>query len=129
MVPLAYYNGMEPRYWDWRFRLRGMPDINQRGSEGMGISNPRRVTCDPRTLGRPSRGAKAVVSCASKNKRRLRAKSEAICSRWEEQGAKRQSDGAAPRICSMEPYQITNALNQSESTYNGNLMMVSDRAK
>ena len=45
-------------------------DINQRGSEGMGISNPRRVACDPRTFGCPSRGVKAVVSCASKNKRR-----------------------------------------------------------
>ena len=74
MVPLAYDNGMGPHCWDWRFRLRGMPlmsvqaDINQRGSEGMGISNPRRVACDPRTFGHPSRGAKAVVSCASKNK-------------------------------------------------------------
>ena len=27
----------------------------------------------------------------------LRVKSEAICSRWEEQGAKRRSDGAAPK--------------------------------
>ena len=29
----------------------------------------------------------------------------------------------------MEQYQITNALNLSESTYDGNLKMVSDRAK
>ena len=61
-------------------------DINQRGSEGMGISNPCRVACDPRTFVCPSRGAKAIVSRASKNKRR--AQSEAICLRWEEQGAK-----------------------------------------
>ena len=71
--------------------MSAQADINQRGSEGMGISNPRRVACDPRTFGRPSRGVKAVVSCASKNKRR--AQSEAICSQWEEQGAKRRSDG------------------------------------
>ena len=101
MVPLAYDNGRGPRYWDWRFRLRGMPlmsvqaDINQCGSEGMGIFNPCRVACDPRTFGCPSRGAEAVLSCASKNKQR--AQSEAICSQWEEQGAKRQSDGAAPK--------------------------------
>ena len=96
MVPLAYDNGMGPRYWDWRFRLRGTPlmsaqaDINQRGSEGMGISNPRRVACDPRTFGCPSRGAKAVVSCARRSKE--------------------QSDeamGQPSRICSIEQYQIT----------------------
>ena len=77
----------------------------------------------------PSRGAKAVVSCFSKKNDELRAQSEVICSRWEEQGAKRRSDGWPPRICSVEQYQITNALNLSESTYDGNLKMVSDRAK
>ena len=50
--------------------MSAQADINQCGSEGMGISNPCRVTCDPRTFGRPSRGAKAIVFCASKNKRR-----------------------------------------------------------
>ena len=77
----------------------------------------------------PSRRAKAVVSCFSKKNDKLRAKREAICSWWEEQEAKRRSDGWPPRICSVEPYQITNALNLSESTYNGNLKMVSNRAK
>ena len=72
----------------------------------------------------PSRGAKAIVSCTSKKKGR--AQSEAICSQWEEQRTKRQSDGRPLRICSMESYQITNALNLSESTYDGNLKMVSD---
>ena len=63
-------------------------DINQRGSEGIGISNPCRVACDLRTFGRPSRGVKAVVSCAGKKNDELRVKSKAICSQWEEQGAK-----------------------------------------
>ena len=44
-------------------------------------------------------------------------------------GANEESDGRPLRICSMEPYQITNALNLSEITYSGNLKMVSDRAK
>ena len=44
-------------------------------------------------------------------------------------GANEESDGRSPRICSMEPYQITNALNLSEITCSGNLKMVSDRAK
>ena len=57
----------------------------------------------------PSRRAKAVVSCFSKKNDELRVKSEAICSWWEEQGAKRRSDGRPPRICRVEPYQITNA--------------------
>ena len=65
-------------------------DINQRGSEGMGISNPRRVACDPRTFGRLSRGAKAVVSCASKNKRRAQSSERSNLLMV------RQSDGAAP---------------------------------
>ena len=43
--------------------------------------------------------------------------------------ANEESDGRPPRICSMEPYQITNALNLSEITYTGNLKMISDRAK
>ena len=69
--------------------MSAQADINQHGSEGIGISNPRRVTCDPRTFGHPSRGAKAVISCASKKNNELRVKSEVICSQWEEQGAKR----------------------------------------
>ena len=56
----------------------------------------------------------------------LRAKSEAICSWWEEQGTKRRSDGRPLRVCRVEQYQITNALNLSESTYDGNIKMVSD---
>ena len=50
--------------------MSAQADINQHGSEGMGIFNPRRVACDLRTFGRLSREVKAVVSCASKNKRR-----------------------------------------------------------
>ena len=41
--------------------MSAQADINQHGSEGMGISNPHRVACDPRTFGRPSIRAKAVV--------------------------------------------------------------------
>ena len=67
----------------------------------------------------PSRGAKAMVSCFSKKNEELRGQSEAICSRWEEQGAKRRSDGRPLRTFSVEPYQSTNALNPSESTYSG----------
>ena len=44
-------------------------------------------------------------------------------------GANEESDGRTPRICRVEPYQITNALNLSEITYSGNLKMVSDQAK
>ena len=32
--------------------MSAQADINQRGLEGMGISNPRRVTYDPKTIGR-----------------------------------------------------------------------------
>ena len=49
--------------------MSAQADINQCGAEGMGISNPHRVACDPRTFGHQSRGAKAIVSCESKNKR------------------------------------------------------------
>ena len=59
-------------------------DINQRGSEGMGISNPHRVACDPRTFGRPSRGAKALFLVQARTNDELRVKSKAICSWWEE---------------------------------------------
>ena len=48
--------------------MSAQADIDQCGLEGMGISNPHRVACDPRTFGCLSRGAKAIVSCASKNK-------------------------------------------------------------
>ena len=54
--------------------MSAQADINQRGLEGMGISNPRRVDCDLSTFGRPSRRVKAVISCASKNKRRAQSK-------------------------------------------------------
>ena len=46
----------------------------------------------------PSRRAKAIVSCFSKKNDELRAKSEVICSRWEEQGAKRRNDGRPKRF-------------------------------
>ena len=96
-VPLAYYNGMGPRYWDWRFRLRGTPlmsaqaDINQHGHLQLEDYRP------------PSRGAKAVVSCASKKKRRAQSEKLMVG------GANEVSDGRPLRICSVEPYQITNA--------------------
>ena len=87
--------------------MSAQADIDQRGSEGMGISNPRRVACDPRTFGHPSRGAKPSFLAQARTNDERRAKSEVICSQWEEQGAKRRSDGRAPRICSVEQYQIT----------------------
>ena len=123
------------RYWDWRLWLRGTPlmsaqaDINQRGSEGMGISNPCRVACNLRTIGHRADERKPSFLAQARKNDELRAKSEAICSWWEEQGAKRQRDGRPLRICSVEQYQITNALNLSESTYDGNLKMVSNRVK
>ena len=43
----------------------------------------------PEDYRQPSRGMKAMVSCFSKKNDELRVKSEAICSWWEEQGAKR----------------------------------------
>ena len=104
---------MGPRYWDWRFRLRGTPfmsaqaDINQRGSEGMGISYPPQGRLRPEDYRPLSRGAKAVVSCASKKKRR--AQSEQRSDLLMVGGANEVSDGLPPRICSVEPYQITNA--------------------
>ena len=88
--------------------MSAQADINQRGSEGMGISNPPRVACNPRTFGRPSRGAKAVVSCASKNKQR--AQSEERSDLLTVEGARSKAMKRWPlRIYSMEPYQVTNA--------------------
>ena len=90
MVPLAYDNGMVPHYWDWRFRLQGTPlmsvqaDINQCGSEGMGISNPRRVACDTRTIGHRAEERKPSFLAQARKNDELRVKSEAICSWWEE---------------------------------------------
>ena len=112
-VPLAYYNDMGPRYWDWRFWLRGTPlmsvqaDINQRGSEGMGISNLPQGRLRPEDYRPPSRGVKAVVSCTSKKKRR--AQSEQQSDLLMVGGVNEVSNGWPPRICSLEPYQITNA--------------------
>ena len=40
-------------------------------------------------------------------------------------GANKVSNGQPPRICSMKPYQITNALNLSESTYSGTIAIPS----
>ena len=48
--------------------MSAQADINQRGSEGMGISNPPQGRLRPEDYRPPSRGAKAVVSCASKKK-------------------------------------------------------------
>ena len=71
-------------------------DINQHGSEGIGISSPCRVACDPRTFCPPEHVSESRHFLAQARKKdELRAKSEAICSWWEEQGAKRRSDGAA----------------------------------
>ena len=56
------------------------------------------------TIGRRADEQKPSFLAQARKNDELRAKSEAICSWWEEQGAKRQSDGQPPRICSMEPY-------------------------
>ena len=61
--------------------MSAQADINQRGSEGIGISNPPQGRFRPEDYRPPSRGAKAVVSCASKKNDELRAKSKAW---WEE---------------------------------------------
>ena len=83
--------------------MSAQADINQRGSEGMGISNPPQGRLQPEDYRPPSRGAKAVVSCASKKKRRAQSEQLMVG------GANEVSDGRPPRICSVEPYQITNA--------------------
>ena len=62
--------------------------INQRCSEGMGIPSSSQGRLRPEDIEPQSRGAKAVVSCFSKKNDELRAKSEAICSWWEERGAR-----------------------------------------
>ena len=62
--------------------MSAQADINQCGSEGMGISNPRRVACDPRTIGR--RAEERKPSAQARKNYELRAQSEAICSWWEE---------------------------------------------
>ena len=57
-------------------------NINQHDQRGWGFPLP----TGPQAQGYrpPSRGVKAVVSCFSKKNDELRAKSEAICSWWEE---------------------------------------------
>ena len=92
-------------------------DINQHGSEGMGISNPLQGHLWPEDYRLPSRGAKVIVSCTSKKKRRAQSSEQSDLLMVG--GASEVSDGWPQRICSMEPYQITNALNLNESTYSG----------
>ena len=70
-----------------------------------------------------SRGAKAIISGTSKKKRR--AQSSERSDLLMVGGANEVSDGQPPRICSVEPYQITNALNLSESTYSGTITIPS----
>ena len=61
MVPLAYDNGMGPRYWEWESRHRATPLMFAQ-AQGYRL---------------PSRGAKAVVSCFSKKNDGRRAKRSA----------------------------------------------------
>ena len=67
--------------------------INQCCSGRMGIPSSPQGRLRPEDVEPTSRGAKADVSCFSKKNDELRAKSEAICSWWEERGENRQSDG------------------------------------
>ena len=99
--PLAYYNGMGPRYWDWRFRLRGTPlmsaqaDINGACKDWNLQSLQGRLRPeDFWPLEHTSESRHFLAQARKKDE--LRVKSEAICSWWEEQGAKRRSDGVAP---------------------------------
>ena len=85
--------------------MSAQADINQRGSEGMGISNPPQGRLRPENYRLPSRGAKAVVSCPSKKKRRAQSSEQSDLIMVG--GANEVSDGWPPRICSMEQYQIT----------------------
>ena len=87
--------------------MSAQADINHRGSEGMGLSYPPQGRLRPEDYRPLSRGAKAIVSCASKKKRR--AQSEQRSDLLMVGGANEVSDGRPPRICSVEPYQITNA--------------------